>query len=167
MLQSEAVRGKLPRKTFDSLQKFLVSSEAGSHRAIALIREAISDKVFSETMNPNSPLTLAEAAAMPEKERLRRIGHLLAKAIIIQEAKPRESPQSDPPGGTHIQTGVEQSDDERILNHVRLAPASPKEIRSALGFSRSTFNRRIAALKLAGKVVQRGNTRGTRYHPAT
>lgn len=100
--------------------------------------------------------TIEDVKMLSRERRLRRIAELLVKAITLHEgslapAKREGGMQSKP------------TDGERILAHLRLASASPKEIRSMIGLSRSTFNRRIAMLVAEGKVAPNGNTRGVVY----
>ena len=105
---------------------------------------------------------------MTEKERLRRICELLAKACMLYWASVEVGETPAPPrheSPSKARTPVrEPTDEERIVTYLQRGPASPKELSALLRLSRRTLNRRISELISDGAVVCKGLTKRTEYY---
>lgn len=105
---------------------------------------------------------------MTREERMQRIAGLLVQACRRYWARVKAGELPAPPESESARPAdslaAELTDEERIINYLSRGSASPREIRAMLGFSRSTFNRRIAGLLAAGRVILKGRTRQAHYH---
>lgn len=112
--------------------------------------------------------------SLPEAERIRRIGELLATAAIRylrdkdQELASRQTQPSPP--AAHIVEVWDLVDDEtekQVLRYLSVhIVAVPAEISLALNISAMTLTRRLARLREAGLIMVSGKTRNARYELA-
>ena len=113
------------------------------------------------------PLGLRSPA---DAQRLRRIGELLCKAVVLAEADRalQVSPEKVEPRDTTPSLTLPHSrvaaDDNRIVEYLGfVGTAAPAGIRGTLGLSRSGLHRALRRLAAAGCVVSTGNTRRVVY----
>jgi hypothetical protein len=99
-------------------------------------------------------------AALTPANRVEGIAMLLAKAMVLADAKqvaamPGESPWADEPGDSH---------DERILRFLRISGrGSPAVIRQGLGLSKTTAYRAFLRLTKSGAINVTGQARTVAY----
>jgi hypothetical protein len=113
------------------------------------------------------PLKLRSTA---DTQRLRRIGELLCKAVMLAEADralqvpPEKVELRDTTPLVALPDPRVAADDNRIVDYLGLVgTAAPAGIRGTLGLSRSGLHRAMRRLAAAGCVVSTGNTRGVVY----
>ena len=103
------------------------------------------------------------ATNLPDRDRIRRIGELLCKAVMLAEAKrvvqPVEVQEMPAPGILGGRPRARTFSDQRVLRYLQTAgDASPVAIRTALGLSRSTAFRALTRLSADGEVVVAGGS---------
>lgn len=105
---------------------------------------------------------------IPRPQRLRRIGELLCKAIVLTEAgRPRTHEASrsvrEVPAAPPVSADGLLGDD-RIVNYLDfVGAASPGVIRTGLGLTRTSVHRALRRLSAAGVIVGSGQTRRVVY----
>lgn len=113
-------------------------------------------------------ITLMQQMDLSDQERLRRIGELIATAVIRHRRRQRTTlPHAEAASsGTRIDP-VELVGDETEKRLVRYlggaGAATPHELGGVLGLSRTTVTRKLARLRSAGLVVVSGRTKGASY----
>ncbi len=120
-------------------------------------------------------LSFRRYAEMPEPERLRRIGELLATAVIHYERDERFAASIHrKTEARRASTGepadsIEDETEKNIVRYVtRAGAATPRDLCLALGLGRMTITRKLARLREAGVLAATGKTRAMCYrlHPA-
>lgn len=115
-----------------------------------------------------SPYDSRRFDQLREEEVIRRIGRLLATALVRKGRRRRESPASA--GCQTPSTQVDQAfllrdeAERRILNFLQCAgPMSPLQIGRTLGLSPKVITRRLTRLRVSGVCEVEGRTRAVRY----
>ncbi|MDI1334568.1 MAG: winged helix-turn-helix domain-containing protein [Lacunisphaera sp.] len=113
-------------------------------------------------------LTFADQAGLSDKERIRRIGELLATAIIRYRRRERTAegpmPKSAPSAVLDPIGLVSDEIEKRLVRYLASAgAATPCDLSAGLGFSRATVTRKLARLRQAGIVTVSGRTKGATY----
>lgn len=112
--------------------------------------------------NPRENLTLFEVRQLTEQQRLDRIGELLFNAALSycrkQQRLTKETRQSEQPAAMQPSRPSAEYDSEIVQYLMQAGPAAPRDIRLALGLSRTTANRRLTELVHAGRIVATGRT---------
>ena len=115
---------------------------------------------------------LRKYADLPEAERLRRIGALVALAVSRQSAARPGDPDNvlpapvSPLAGERNSPALAGSDatERSMIDYLtRVGAATPRDFQVALGLSPMTITRRLARLRKAGLVLAEGQTRAVRY----
>lgn len=107
-----------------------------------------------------------------EEERLGRIAELLSKGVTLMlireaEAKRLQSRTSVTSETPSLPLDVAVSGNEAIMEYIsRIGSASPKQVQSNLGLTRSSACRRLGELESRGLIVRTGQTRAVRYELA-
>lgn len=110
---------------------------------------------------------------LPEEERIRQIGDLLATAALrYLDVQPNASPpgQSKVPVTTmtHVWDLVDDEVEKQILRYLlRHFAAVPADMERALSLSGMTLTRRLARLREVGLVTVSGKTRNALYRLAS
>lgn len=108
---------------------------------------------------------------MPEAERLRRIGELIATAVIRYERDQRKQRSAarvsrNVPGNEKAVV-VNDRVERAMLGYLsQVGAATPRDFRIALGVSPMTITRRLAHLRAVGLVLATGETRAAVYRLA-
>ncbi|MFZ5497048.1 MAG: hypothetical protein ACOZE5_17150 [Verrucomicrobiota bacterium] len=109
-------------------------------------------------------------AHLTPDERLRRIGDLLAKAVMIFRQRERAAGRLSADGNPvvspvrDITELVTDPREKEILRYLqRVGVGSPHDLRVALDTSESTVKRALVRLRSLGLVVASGHTRAVRY----
>lgn len=112
-------------------------------------------------------LTFRAYAELPEAERLRRIGELLATAVFRWEHDQRVTVSAANRGDTRTtESRVLNADpiETDIVRHLtRVSAATPRDLCLALGLARMTVARKLARLRAAGVLTASGKTRAVCY----
>lgn len=114
-------------------------------------------------------------AHLTHKERMARIGQLLAKGVtlmLMREAEAKRQAE-EAQAATKVDPTVTTAtvdwlgDDHRaIVEYLnRVGKASPRELKDALELSRTTIFRRLRELQAAGLVARSGKSAAVRYQP--
>ena len=115
-------------------------------------------------------LSFRRYAEMPEAERLRRIGELIATAVIRYEREQRsvapvrrgrDARREEPENPANLVT--DQTEKEIVRYLARVGGATPRDLCIALGLSGITITRKLARLRVAGLLTVRGKTRAACY----
>ena len=115
---------------------------------------------------------LRKYADLPEAERLRRIGALVALAVSRHRAAQPRDPENAPPAPVSPSAGERNlpalagsdATERRMIDYLgRVGAATPRDFHVALGLSPMTVTRRLARLRRAGVVLAEGQTRAVRY----
>ncbi len=112
-----------------------------------------------------------ESANLTESERLQRVAEILCEAILRSTAGEamQVGPSESVPGedlSQEVSPGpdAKASDEQRVVHYLAMMrAASPLDIRSALGLSRSTAWRVLQRLAKEGRIVGTGQTRQLMY----
>ena len=119
-------------------------------------------------------LTFRSYAEMPEAERLRRIGELIATAVIRWErdqrlAAPAKRESEDRSKSAEVSVGlVDDRIELAIVGHLtRVGAATPRDLCIALGLARMTITRKLARLRASGVLTAAGKTRAVCYRLRT
>lgn len=109
---------------------------------------------------------------LTDKERMARIGQLLAKGITLmlmheaeekRQAKEQAALAQEPPVAADTLAGLDD-DHRRILEFLlRVGKSSPREIQDSLEMSKATLFRRLRELQTAGLVERTGKSAAVRY----
>lgn len=109
-------------------------------------------------------------AHLTPDERLRRIGDLIAKAVMIYRQRERAAGRLSADGKPvvapvhDITELVTDPREKEILRYLqRVGVGSPHDFRVALDTSESTAKRALARLRSLGLVAASGHTRAVRY----
>jgi CRP-like cAMP-binding protein len=108
---------------------------------------------------------------MSEEERLQRIAELLSKGItlmLMREAEGRSRPTgADAKRQTTACRQAPVAGDpagQAIVDYLfRVGTASPKQVQSNVGLTRSSACRRLGELEARGLIARNGRTRAVRY----
>ena len=117
-------------------------------------------------------LTLTQQMDLSDQERLRRIGELIATAVVRYRRRQRTTlPQAAAASsGTRIDPAqlVGDETEKRLMRYLGGAgAATPHELVEVLGLSRTTVTRKLARLRKVGLVVVSGRTKGASYRLKT
>lgn len=109
-----------------------------------------------------------EYEALSREERLRRIGALFYKAVVISLARKQalaEEAGGDAPDGTAVlAAGLLSEEDLALLRrYARLGEIAPRDATEFWGVCRTTAYRRLLSLEQGGWIVRHGATTATRY----
>lgn len=119
-----------------------------------------------------------EYEALSREERLRRIGALFYKAVVISlarkqaeaEAASRDGPahtREVTPAGASTETpetaSLPEGDLALLRRYARLGEIARRDATEFWGVSRTTAYRRLVELEKAGWIERRGATKATRY----
>ncbi|EIP99251.1 hypothetical protein OpiT1DRAFT_03764 [Opitutaceae bacterium TAV1] len=119
--------------------------------------------------NPNPMYSFERNRNLTDGERFRRIGELLAIAIIrYRHLHPEEfekHSRSCRPSHQHDPDRlVADESEKRILSYLSVVgTATPKDFRMALGMPRMSVTRKLERLRSAKLVTASGKTRAVRY----
>ncbi len=112
---------------------------------------------------------------LTQKERMARVGQLLAKGITLMLMREAEAKQQaeEAQAATKVDSAVTavtvdwlDDDHRRILEFLlRVGKSSPREMQSNLEVSKVTLFRRLRELEAAGLVERSGKTAAVRYQP--
>lgn len=123
-------------------------------------------------------MSLHEYEALSREERLRRIGALFYKAVVISLArKQTEAEAASGDGSAHARevtpagastvtsemTSLPEDDLALLRRYALLGEIAPREATEFWGVSRTTAYRRLVELEKAGWIERRGATKATRY----
>ena len=105
---------------------------------------------------------------LSDQERLRRIGELIATAVIRYRRRQRTTlaKAGAASSGTRIDPVelVGNETEKRLVRYlVGAGAATPHELGEVLDLSRSTVTRKLARLRKAGLVTVSGRTKGATY----
>ena len=106
--------------------------------------------------------------ALSREERLRRIGALFYKAVVISLARKQilgEGAGGDSPDGTAVPAVCLLSEENFALlqRYAGLGEIAPREATEFWGVCRTTAYRRLLSLEQGGWIVRHGATTATRY----
>lgn len=110
---------------------------------------------------------------LTEAEVLRRIGALLATALVRNGRLRSAGVASPADGGTTPPVDdparlVGDATEQQIVRYLALTgPASPRELSTSLGLARRTVARKLARLRAAGLCVVSGETKAAHYRLRT
>lgn len=117
-----------------------------------------------------------EYEALSREERLRRIGALFYKAVVISLARKQALAEKtgddaparvggDPPDGAAVLAAISLPEEELALlrRYARLGEIAPRDATEFWGVSRTTAYRRLLSLEQGGWIVRYGATTATRY----
>lgn len=109
-----------------------------------------------------------EYEALSREERLRRIGALFYKAVVISLARKQalaEEARGDPRDGTSVlAVGLLSEEDSALLRrYAGLGEIAPRDATEFWGVCRTTAYRRLLKLEQGGWIVRHGATTATRY----
>jgi len=113
-------------------------------------------------------LTFARQMDLSDQERLRRIGELIASAVIRYRRRQRTTiaKARTVSSGTCVDP-VDLVGDEiekRLVRYLAgVSAATPHELSEVLDLSRSTVTRKLSRLRTAGLVTVSGRTKGATY----
>jgi len=117
-----------------------------------------------------SPLDPTRFDHLSEAEILRRIGELLATALVRSGRLARRPNTSAGRSSTHVAARVDWVDligdpiERELARYLSGAgPTAPRELIAALGLSRRTAARKLTRLRAKGICEVIGSTRGARY----
>jgi len=115
-------------------------------------------------------LTFRSYAEMPEPERLRRIGELIATAVIRWErdqrlaaAAKREGEDRSKSVGDSVGFVDDRTELAIVAHLTRVGAATPRDLCIALGLARMTIARKLARLRATGVLAVTGKTRAACY----
>jgi biotin operon repressor len=112
-------------------------------------------------------LTFAQQSDLSDQERVRRIGELIATAVIRYRRQKRTvmpPVETSPRGYIDPADLVGDETEKRLVRYLGSAgAATPHELGDMLGLSRTTVTRKLACLRRAGLVVVSGRTKGATY----
>lgn len=110
---------------------------------------------------------------MPEPERLRRIGELIAVAVIryyrdqrLQQVAQRGTKCVSPETTDPANPASDDTEKQMLRYLARVGAATPRDFQIALGVSPMTITRRLARLRGAGVLSVSGTKRAARYQLA-
>jgi CRP-like cAMP-binding protein len=113
-------------------------------------------------------LTFKRYRDIPEAERIRRIGELIGKAVLLYRHDLRAAGRVEAlvatrePGGPSAL--VDDAIEQRVVEYLaRIGSASPHDLCVALGHTRTTVSRKLARLRNAGILKASGKTKAIRY----
>ncbi|MBB5351620.1 DNA-binding MarR family transcriptional regulator [Haloferula luteola] len=109
-----------------------------------------------------------EYEVLSREERLRRIGALFYKAVVISLARKQalaEEAGGDAPDGTAVlAAGLLSEEDLALLRrYAGLGEIAPRDATEFWGVCRTTAYRRLLSLEQRGWIVRHGATTATRY----
>jgi predicted HTH transcriptional regulator len=114
-------------------------------------------------------LSLKHYRDIPESERLRRIGELIATAVIRFYRDERSKAAAQKAAKGEFQKILEPADlvsdeiEKQMLRYLtRVGRATPRDFKIALGVSQMTITRRLARLRTAGLLTVAGKRRAAR-----
>lgn len=115
-------------------------------------------------------LSLKHYRDIPEPERLRRMGELIATAVIRYyreqrvKAAAQKSAKGEPRKILEPADLVSDEIERQMLRYLaRVGAATPRDFQVALGVSPMTITRRLARLRATGLLVATGKKRAARY----
>lgn len=100
---------------------------------------------------------------MTEKQRIKRIAELLARALMLHRANEILARYDYEFSLGGEKPTRELTDEERIVAYLRRGSASPLELSAFLGLPRRTLNRRTSKLISDEVIVRKGRTKRTKY----
>jgi CRP-like cAMP-binding protein len=117
-------------------------------------------------------LTFSDQTGLSDKERIRRIGELLATAAIRHRRLERKASgavhKSCSPGILNPADLASDDTEKRLIGYLASAgTASPHDLMVGLGLARATVTRKLAHLRKAGIVTVSGRTKGAIYKVRT
>lgn len=109
-----------------------------------------------------------EYEALSREERLRRIGALFYKAVVISLARKQaldEETDGDSPDETAVLAAGSLSEEDLALlrRYAGLGEIAPRDATEFWGVCRTTAYRRLLSLEQGGWIVRHGATTATRY----
>jgi CRP-like cAMP-binding protein len=113
-------------------------------------------------------LTFNRYRDLPETERIRRIGELIGKAVLLYRRDLRAAGRVEALVATREPGGpaalVDDAIEQRVVEYLaRIGSASPHDLCVALGHTRTTVSRKLARLRNAGVLKASGKTKAIRY----
>lgn len=113
-------------------------------------------------------LTFNRYRDLPEAERIRRIGELIGKAVLLYRRDLRTAGRVEalaatlePRGPTSL---IDDQTEKQIVEYLaKIGTASPHDLCIALGHTRTTVSRKLARLRNAGILIASGKTKAIRY----
>ena len=113
-------------------------------------------------------LTFNRYRDLPEAERIRRIGELIGKAVLLYRRDLRTAGRVEALAAAHKPRGptnlIDDETEKRIVEYLaKIGPASPHDLCVTLGHTRTTVSRKLARLRNAGVLQTSGKTKAIRY----
>lgn len=109
-------------------------------------------------------------ANVPDAERIRRIGEMIATAVTrYYQSQPAATNRQNKVGAEPsnardpVQLVIDETEKRIIQYLTRVGMATPRDLHVALAVSPMTITRRLARLKAAGIVLVTGKIRSARY----
>ena len=113
-------------------------------------------------------LTFNRYRDLPETERIRRIGELIGKAVLLYRRDLRAAGRVEALVAAHEPLGrkslIDDETEKQIVEYLaKIGPASPHDLCVTLGHTRTTVSRKLARLRNAGVLQASGMTKAMRY----